>query len=63
MDEDELPKEVKRTIEGLSKAEIMIDEEFPDDDLLSESHRSTLSPTTPIIPWEGYLINRRWGTP
>jgi len=35
MDEDELPKEVKRIIEGFSKAENMIDEEFQDDDILS----------------------------
>jgi hypothetical protein len=35
MDEDELPKEVERIIEGLSNAENMIDEEFPNDDLLS----------------------------
>ena len=35
MDEDDLPKEVERIVEGLSKAENMIDEEFPEDDLLS----------------------------
>jgi len=35
MDEDELQKEVERIIEGLSNAENMMDEEFPDDDLLS----------------------------
>ena len=35
MDEEELPKEVKRIIEGLSEAENMIDEEFQDDDLFS----------------------------
>ena len=35
MDEDELPKEVEKIIEGLSKAENMIDEEFRDDDILS----------------------------
>jgi len=35
MDEDELPKEVERIIEGLSKAENMIDEELPNDDLFS----------------------------
>jgi len=35
MDKDELPKEVERIIEGLSKAENMIDGEFPDDDLLT----------------------------
>jgi len=35
MDEDELPKEVERIIEGFSRAENMIEEEFPSDDLLS----------------------------
>jgi len=35
MDEGELPKEVEKIIEGLSKAENMIDEEFRDDDILS----------------------------
>jgi len=35
MDEDELPKKVERIIEGLSNAENMIDEEFPNDNLLS----------------------------
>jgi len=35
MDEDELPKEVKRIIEGLSEVENMMDEKFQDDDLFS----------------------------
>ena len=35
MDEDKLPKEVKRIIEGLSEVENMMDEKFQDDDLFS----------------------------
>jgi len=35
MVKEESPSKVDRIIEGLSEAENMMDEEFPDDDLLS----------------------------